>query len=86
MKNALISPNEIPQYISSWIDYNTPVYLPVPNSARVAEVIASTFPVAPPLFWTECSDEVVADQWYYQTTTGSILAMPEPAPRPAPTN
>jgi hypothetical protein len=84
MKNALVSPNEIPQYVSSWINYNTPVYSTVADAARIAEVATSEFPIAPPLFWVECDDEVVADQWYYQTTTSSILAMPEPAPRPEP--
>lgn len=86
MKKALISPNEIPQYISSWENYNTPVYSAVPDSARVAQVATSEFPVALPLFWVACNDDVVADQWYYQTTTQSILAMPEPAPRPPASN
>jgi hypothetical protein len=50
--------------------YVPPVYYP--NSARVAQVEPdqnSTFPVASPLEWIQCPDGVVADQWYYNTST-----------------
>jgi len=83
MKNALISPNEMPiKYISGWTT-NTPpepIYTPIENSCRVAEVENQTFEVALPLFWTPCDDNVIADQWYYNTSDKEIYPVPEPAP------
>lgn len=85
--NALISPNEISPYIVGWT-YNAvtrrwePVEADVPDSWRVAQVQETTFEVADPMFWTACADDVVADAWYYQTTTGEILPIPAPAPVP----
>jgi hypothetical protein len=55
---ALISPDEI-------------VYLPDGNTGeRVAQVEPDDkiFPVANPLFWMDCADNVVADQFYYNGT------------------
>lgn len=84
---ALISPNEISPYIASWV-YNPqiklwcPVFEDVPDSWRVAQVQADSFEVAPPLFWTDCANDVVADEWYYQESTGDILPIPAPAPIP----
>jgi len=48
---------------------------------RVAEVEQDTFPVAPPLFWTPCANDVVADQFYW--ADGEILPVPPP-PSPEP--
>jgi hypothetical protein len=85
---ALISPNEMSPYLESWT-YNPrlktwePVYADVPDSWRVAQVQETTFEVASPLFWTDCADNVVADEWYYQTSTGLILQIPAPAPIPS---
>jgi hypothetical protein len=56
---------------------------PVLTGYRVAEVRDDTFEVAPPLFWVECSDDVVADQFYYDTATQTIIAKPTP-PKPQP--
>lgn len=90
MKKALIDPTAQVYYISAW---NNPVppsttYTPantlLENSARVAEVAASDFPVAQPLFWVECADDIVADQWYYDTSTQQIIVVPPNAPYPAP--
>ena len=84
---ALISPNEISPYIVSWT-YNTqgkywdPVFADVPDSWRVAQVQETSFEVAQPLFWTDCANDVVADEWYYQTSTGVILPIPAPPPIP----
>jgi hypothetical protein len=83
MKKALISPNEAPiphivgyelnpnpnpqnptKYIAIFEDY--------PNSCRVAEVEENPFDVAPPLFWVDCEDDVVAGQFYYDTQTDTI--------------
>lgn len=51
---ALISPNEVV------IDGNG-----VALGFRVAQVSKLSFDVAPPLFWIECADDVVADHYYY---------------------
>jgi hypothetical protein len=86
MKNALISPMQAPiEYVSGWTT-NTPsepIWTPIENSCRVAEVEDQTFEVAPPLFWTPCADDVVADQFYYNTADEQIYPVPEPAPKPA---
>ena len=69
MRHALISPNE-----------TTYSYDGSALGQRVAEVEVAPFEVAPPLFWAECSDDVVADQFYY--TGGEILPVPLPPPPP----
>lgn len=70
MKNALISPEEkVYKYDGTLL------------GVRVAEVSDTTFEVASPLFWVECADDVVADQFYYDTETQTIIAVP---PRPTP--
>jgi hypothetical protein len=46
---------------------------------RVAQVAANVFPVAPPLFWTPCADDVTADQFYW--AAGQILPVPPPPPK-----
>jgi len=69
MKHALISPNEtVYSYDGSAL------------GQRVAEVANAPFETAPPLFWAECSDDVIADQFYY--TGGGILPVPLPPPPP----
>jgi hypothetical protein len=70
MKHALISPDE-----------TTYSYDGTPLGQRVAEVLDASFEVAPPLFWVECADDVVADHFYY--TGGEILPVPVP-PVPEP--
>jgi hypothetical protein len=85
MKNALISPNESPiKYISGWTTDipHQPILTPIENSCRVAEVSDTTFEVSLPLFWTPCADDVVADQFYYNTNDNEIYPVPEPAPEP----
>ena len=49
---------------------------------RVAEVVAddATFEVNPLLFWVDCPDDCVADQWYYKD--GAVYIKPEDAPKP----
>jgi hypothetical protein len=51
---ALISPNELIYKYDGTVLGN-----------RVAQVGAESFEIAPPLFWVECSNEVVVDQYYY---------------------
>ena len=43
---------------------------------RVAEVAATTFEVAEPLFWVECNDEVVAGIFHYDPISEVILINP----------
>ena len=61
MKKALISPNE-----------------PVQTGCRVAQVEAeeNIFSVADPLFWLNCADDVVADQFWYDPSDGQIKLVP----------
>lgn len=87
MKKALIDPNAPVMQLTSWVFNQTtknydPVFTEIPNSDRVAEVIDAVFPVAPPLFWVDCADNVVADEWYYNNQTGQIVLVPPPAPYP----
>lgn len=45
---------------------------------RVADVAPTPFPVAKPLFWVDCSSDVVRDQFYYNSETAQILPIPVP--------
>lgn len=65
--NALISPNE------KVFDENNNII-----GQRVAQVGNTTFPIAPPLFWMPCANDVVADQYYYDPDTQQIIKKPEP--------
>ena len=85
MKNALIAPNESPiKYISEWTTDTPPepILTPIENSCRVAQVETQTFEVSLPLFWTPCDNDVVADQFYYNTSDKEIYPVPPPAPAP----
>ncbi len=67
MKNALISPQEILQFFDGT------------SGVRVAEVAATAFPVAAPLFWVECDDTVTAEGFYWDgSACVEIPPMPEP--------
>lgn len=63
MKEALISPDE-----------------PVQTGYRVAQVVADgqTFPVADPMFWTACADDVVADKFWYDPADSQIKPVSVP--------
>jgi hypothetical protein len=51
---------------------------------RVAEVEQQQFDVAEPLFWVDCADDVVADQFWYDPADQTIKAMPQPEDVPLP--
>ena len=51
---ALISPNELVYKYDGAI-----------LGSRVAQVGTESFEIALPLFWVECGNEVIADQYYY---------------------
>ena len=61
MKEALISINE-----------------PRQTGYRVAQVVldGQSFPVSPELFWVNCADDVVADQFWYDPADQTIKPMP----------
>ena len=65
MKHALISPNE-----------TTCSHDGTELGQRVAQVENVPFDVVVPLFWVECNDDVVADQWYWDGT--NCVKKPEP--------
>lgn len=68
MKNALISPI-------------TPVK--EVDGVRIVQVDITRFDVAHPFFWIECTDDVVPDLFYYDTSTKEIKETP-PEPEPDP--
>lgn len=45
---------------------------------RVAQVVPESFDVALPLFWVECTDVVIADQFWYDPSDETIKPNPEP--------
>jgi hypothetical protein len=48
---------------------------------RIAQVEQNEFPVAAPLFWTDCPDDCVADVWWYYNGTCEVMpTSPEPTP------
>jgi len=49
---------------------------------RVAQVEAEEFGVASPLFWVDCADSVVADQFWYDPVDQTIKSFPTPEPEP----
>jgi hypothetical protein len=61
---ALISSVEQVQYFDGSAGY------------RVADVHETGFEVAEPLFWIDCEEGVVADQFYYDPSTQEILPVP----------
>ena len=87
MKNALIDPTTLVNAVTSWVfdpdmQAYVPVFTPIQNSGRVAEVATEQFLVAPPLYWLECEDNVVPNLWYCNIVTNQILILPPPAPKP----
>jgi len=63
---ALISPNEkVTDYLGN-------------VGERVAQVEPDdqAFPIAPPLYWTDCPADCVADKWWFYE--GSCQPIPQP--------
>lgn len=46
------------------------------NGYRVADVHETGFEVAAALFWVDCADDVVADQFYYDPVDSTIKVVP----------
>ena len=79
---ALIDPRFSVQHVDSWSGTPLkPVYATYPDSARVCEVQQTGNPVAEPLFWIDCADDVIADEFYYDTQQNSIFPVVN-APKP----
>lgn len=49
---------------------------PIELGVYVVEVAADEFPVAEPLFWADCADDVVAYQFYWNS--GNFYPVPVP--------
>lgn len=81
--NALIDPTTIVQHIVRWDSQQppVPVYMPYPNSAKICQVQADTFPVAEPLFWASCDDTITPEGFWYNTETGQFEVYQD-APEP----
>lgn len=84
-QEAMISPEETREYQTGWNESNnppTPIYT---TGWRVAQVVpqGQQFPMAEPIFWVECSDEVQQDTWWYLPGTEQIVPVP-PVPFPEP--
>lgn len=48
---------------------------------RIAQVEQNEFPVAAPLFWTDCPDDCIADVWWYYNGVCEVMPTPpEPTP------
>lgn len=67
---ALISPNE-----QAWSNA-TPPQPSILLGQRVAEVSSTEFPVAPPLFWLPCANDVRAETHYYDPADRQIKSKP----------
>lgn len=52
---------------------------PVQAGYRVAQVSDTTFEMAPPYFWVECPDDMVADTHWYNPEDGTFVVVPPPA-------
>lgn len=49
---------------------------PVETGYRVAQVAENTFEVALPLFWIECSSDIVADKFWYNPEDEKLYPVP----------
>jgi hypothetical protein len=52
----------------------------IDENSIVAQVADETFGAAPPCFWVDCADDVVAYAYKYEN--GAVVPIPEPAPVP----
>lgn len=48
------------------------------SGCRVAQVQPLTFEVADPLYWIDCPDDCIADQWYW--IENGLRLIPQPPP------
>jgi hypothetical protein len=55
---------------------------PIENGYYVVQVQEQDFPVAEPLFWLDCADNIIAYEYYYQPDTQQFILVPPPPPMP----
>lgn len=73
-------------WISDWKENEEgvlePIYSEIEDYQRVAEVEPDDkiFDVCETLFWVDCPNDCVADQWYYKD--GKLKKLPEDIPNP----
>lgn len=84
---ALIDPESSVSYISQWnkfLDKYYPTQTVISNSARVCQVEPDdqTFGVADSLFWQDCSNEIIADVYYFDMNNKQFVLVPQSAPYP----
>jgi hypothetical protein len=85
---ALISPTEIFTWtwVTSWVwspfdgEFVPETTDSIKDCQRVAEVKEQEFEVALPLFWFDCPNNCVQDEWYYKN--GQVQPKPQNAPVP----
>lgn len=82
---ALLDPQSSISRITKWTDTEpyTPFIETYENSVRVAEVAEMDFPVSLPLFWVDCNDDVIADEYYFDNAQKKFfkienVEMPKP--------
>lgn len=51
---------------------------PCASGFRIAEVSSNSFDVAEPLFWIDCSDEIVPDLFWFDPNDQTVKPTPEP--------
>jgi hypothetical protein len=81
---ALIDPREFSKYISSW-EGPIPIYVVVGQRVAQVEPDNQVFEVAPPIYWRDCPDTVIADQWAFVESTQTFAQIPENVEKPQPT-
>ena len=74
---ALINPLEIVYQISAW-ELNGAEYVPTQTQLgyRVCEVNQNSFDVADPLFWIDCQDGILADNYFFDINTKQLVEKP----------
>ena len=89
-QKSLISPQETRYYQTGW-DTRTPPQ-PVLDGVgyRIAQVVpeGAEFPVSEPLYWTDCADNICADEFVFDPSDNSFqpaLWEPIPVEQPAAT-
>jgi hypothetical protein len=83
MKKALVNTQVPVEHVISWVEEPSlmPIYGTYPNSCRVCEVVDVAFEVHPSLIWVDCMDDVIADQYWYDSSNATIKPIEnEPAP------
>lgn len=57
---------------------------PRESGYRVCQVNDSEFEVGDPLFWVQCADDIVGDEYWYDPVNQTFELIPPPPEPPAP--